>query len=188
MKKIGFICSCLMVGALLWSCTAPAESKANSELRNVAVTPTATVATPETKVVKPASESSELCKQLVEIKKFPGRDPSEQKDPIYAAIIAKGNDIMPCLVEEITNEASMHDPRQAPIWQHYKVGDTAVFLLVHIAKKDELLVQMLTPAYRDEWKTNGVYAYFNYVSKSENRRQLQSWWRVWLEKHRKNSV
>lgn len=75
----------------------------------------------------------------------------------------------------------MDDPRSAPIWEHYKVGDTAVFLLVDIAGNDELLEEMLPPPYRKEWKTNGIYAYFNYVSEPANRRLLQKWWKAWAK-------
>ena len=184
MKRFNFTYAYFMIGALLCGCNMPAESRSNGDLRRTEVTPMVTV-TPKNETARPASELTELCKQLAEIKQFPGRDPSEQEDPFYAAIMAKGKDIMPCLVEEITNDTPMHDPRSAPVWQHYKVGDTAVFLLVDIAKDDELLEKMLPQPYREEWKTNGVYAYFNYVSTTENRRQLQRWWRDWITKHRK---
>ena len=103
-----------------------------------------------------------LCNRLSEIKKLHYRDPNDT-NPIYEALIAKGKEAMPCLVEKITDESSMRDPREAPRWQHYKVGDTAVFILVDIAKDDELLEQMLPVKNRKEWETNGVYAYFNYV-------------------------
>ncbi len=84
----------------------------------------------------------------------------------------------------------MPDPRQAPHWEHYAVGDTAVFILVDIISKDDdrlaakLLVDMLPPAYRKEWKTNGVYAYFNYVSELNNRKELRQWWKNWLKNHK----
>lgn len=60
------------------------------------------------------------------------------------------------------------------------VGDTAAFILVDIAGDDDLLQQMLPPRYRDEWESNGIYAYFNYVSEEENRKELQKWWQDWL--------
>lgn len=121
-----------------------------------------------------------LCNRLSEIKKLPYRDPNDT-DPIYEALIAKGKEAMPCLIEKITDETPMPDPREAPSWQYYKVGDTAVFILVRIAKDDEILQKMLPVKYRKEWKTNGVYAYFNYVSESKNRDELQRWWRSWRD-------
>src|SRR5687767_14360432 len=42
-----------------------------------------------------------LCNRLHEIKKIPERDPNDT-DPIYEALIAKGKEAMPCLVEKIT--------------------------------------------------------------------------------------
>ena len=117
-----------------------------------------------------------LCKRLDEIKKLPNRDPNDS-DPIYEAILKNGNDAIQCLIEEITNELPMSDPRGGPVWQHYKVGDTAIFVLVRIIGNDDLLQEMLPLEYRDEWKTNGIYAYFNYVSETQNRRQLQQWWK-----------
>ncbi len=128
-----------------------------------------------------------LCNRLHEIKKLPYRDPNDT-DPIYEALIAKGKEVIPCLVEKITDDTPMRDPREAPVWQHYKVGDTAVFMLVRIAHDDsilqeELLKKMLPVKYRKEWETNGVYAYFNYVSESKNRNELQRWWQIWIKEN-----
>ncbi|MFN0279112.1 MAG: hypothetical protein ACKVRN_10980 [Pyrinomonadaceae bacterium] len=83
----------------------------------------------------------------------------------------------------------MNDPREAPVWSHYAVGDTAVFVLVSSVSGDDdklegsLLKEMLPPKYREE--TNGVYAYFNYVSEPKNRKELQNWWKNWLIKNKK---
>ena len=129
-----------------------------------------------------------LCNRLSEIKKLPYRDPNDT-DPIYEALISKGKEAMPCLIEKITDETPMPDPREAPVWSNYKVGDTAVFILARLADEakitteDEILVQMLPAKYKKEWKTNGVYAYFNYVSESKNREELQRWWQIWIEKN-----
>lgn len=153
-------------------------------------------ATPEpqpTKFVVPAeflnATPEQLCNRLSEIKVLPHKDPNDT-DPIYEALIAKGPNAYPCLLEKITDRTRMPDPRQAPIWQHYAVGDTAVFILVRSIGgendrlREELLKEMLPPRYREEWTTNGVYAYFNYVSKSKNRSALQSWWKNWLNENK----
>ena len=133
----------------------------------------------------------QLCDRLAEIEVLPHKDPNET-DPIYEALIAKKEGAYPCLIAKITDSTKMPDPRQAPHWQPYAVGDTAVFVLVRIisslSKDDDrlasqLLVDMLPPAYQKEWKTNGVYAYFNYVSEPNNRKQLQRWWKNWLKNH-----
>lgn len=160
---------------------------ANSE-RSSVVTTNANLPIPEPTEIfstKFRDESvGSLCKRLHEIKKLPYRDPNDT-DPIYEALIARGKQAMPCLIEKITDETPMRDPREAPVWQHYKVGDTAVFILADIAKDEEILQQMLPAKYRKEWETNGVYAYFNYVSESENREELQRWWQIWLESGQK---
>lgn len=183
MKKLSLIDAIVFTAALLCACGAPIESKSTNGSRLANAMPQATIS-PTEEDTTPAKDTTGLCKQLGKLKVFPGRNPSEPRDPIYSAIMAKGKEIMPCLIDEITNETPMHDPRQAPVWEHYKIGDTAVFLLVDIARNDELLTEMLPPAYREEWKTNGVYAYFNYVSESKNRHELQGWWRAWLTKRR----
>lgn len=130
-------------------------------------------------------ESAEsLCKRLWEIKKLPYRDPADT-DPVYEALIAKGNEAVPCLIEKITDETLMEDPREAPSYQFYTIGDTAVFVLVRITKDEKMLQRMLPPKYQKEWKTEGVYAYFDYVAKTHNRRELQTWWRNWIKaKHK----
>lgn len=141
--------------------------------------------------IKKLPNAKNLCNQLVKIKKLPYRDPADT-DPIYEALIAKGADAYSCLIEKITDTKKMKDPREAPMWSHYTVGDTAVFVLVRsVSNGDEkieerLLKEMLPPKYREEWKTNGVYAYFNYVSESKNRNELQRWWRNWLKEKTKN--
>ena len=131
----------------------------------------------------------ELCNSLANIKILPYKDPNDT-DPIYEALIAKGDDAILCLVARIPEVTPMKDPRTAPNVQDYVVGDTAIFVLVRIIKAEgpqrgELLQEMLPPRYREEWKTNGVYAYFNYVSEDKNRKELQRWWLQWLKQNKK---
>lgn len=134
--------------------------------------------------------SSELCDRLISIDTLPTRDPNET-DPIYEALILKGDDAIPCLVEKISDKTPMPDPRYSvPHWQHFAVGDTAVFVLIDILRKgdlerENLLIEMLPPKYEAEWETNGIYAYFSYVSEPKNRKELQSWWRKWLGENKK---
>lgn len=179
MRRVSSICVYCVFGLLFWGCSSTTESKTVVDHQRENMQPIVTP-TEKSENTRQASDATELCKQLAEIKSFPGRDPSEEQDPIYAAVMLKGKELMPCLVEEISNEIPMHDPRSAPIWEHYVVGDTAVFLLTDLAQNDELLVQMLPLKYREEWETNGVYAYFNYVSVTKNRHELKEWWRTWL--------
>lgn len=134
--------------------------------------------------------SSELCDRLISIDTMPSRDPNIT-DPIYESLIAKGGEAIPCLVEKISDKTPMPDPRYSvPHWQHFAVGDAAVFILIDILRKDDLereklLIEMLPPKYEEEWETNGIYAYFNYVSEPQNRKELQAWWRRWLKESKK---
>ncbi|MEK7855174.1 MAG: hypothetical protein AAB288_03715, partial [Acidobacteriota bacterium] len=131
---------------------------------------------------------SSLCDRLGQIKLIDDRVP-EDSDDLYKAIVAKGKEALPCLIEKIDERTKTPDPRTAPKWQHFTVGDTALFTVLHIASKDdykrwkELFLAPLPLAYREEWKTNGVYAYFNYVSEPKNRKALQNWWKNWLKGH-----
>lgn len=127
-----------------------------------------------------------LCKQLDRIKKLPYRDPNDS-DPIYEALLKRGEEAIPCLIEMITDERAIADPREAPKWQNYKVGDTAVFLLARISNEDGFLERMLPPKYQEEWKSNGVYAYFNYVLESGNRKALKERFQEWWDAKRRDN-
>lgn len=131
--------------------------------------------------------SEELCDRLISIDTMPGRDPNIT-DPIYESLILKGNEAVPCLIDKIDDTTPMPDPRYSvPHWQNFKVGDTAVFILLTISSKDdddaweENLLKSLPPKNRAEWKTNGIYAYFNYVSEPQNRKELRKWWLEWAK-------
>lgn len=137
-----------------------------------------------------ALPASSLCDRLKEIEVTHDRVP-EESDDLYKAILAKGSDALPCLIEKINDRTKTRDPRTAPKWQNYVVGDTAVFTILKIASQEdprrweELMLESLPPKYREEWKTNGVYAYFNYVLESRDRANIQRWWKKWLEVNKK---
>jgi len=176
LKKIVKAAFCPLLVMWLFGC-----GTANSERSNLvtASTPHPTPQQTETVNTTFRDENVEsLCNRLHEVKKIPYKDPNDT-DPIYEALIAKGKEAMPCLIEKITDQTLMQDPRGAQPWEYYKVGDTSVFILAHIAKEDKIIQKMLPVKYRKEWETNGVYAYFNYVSESKNRDELQRWWRSW---------
>jgi hypothetical protein len=180
LERIAKITACSLLVMEVLAC-----GVAGSERRTIVATNSPTPLSSETRTVFHDETVQSLCDRLPEIKRIPYRDPNDT-DPVYEAIIAKGWEAGPCLIEKITDETSMPDPREAPPWQHYKVGDTAVFILARLAGNDEeILPKMLPKAYEKEWETNGVYAYFNYVLERENRARLQQWWRDWTAK-RKN--
>ena len=154
----------------------PHTSTPEPESTNFVVPPELLAATP-----------GQLCGRLSEIETLPHKDPNDT-DPIYEALMSKGKAAIPCLVEKISDTTRTPDPRQAPKWQHYAVGDTAVFILIDILREEDLereklLIEMLPRKYQEEWKTNGVYAYFNYVSEPKNRKELRDWWKTWLSEN-----
>lgn len=130
--------------------------------------------------------AAELCERLAEIEIISDRVP-EESDDLYKAIIAKGKEALPCLIDKINDRTKTRDPGTGPKWQHYVVGDTAVFTILDIVSQGDyelwktLFLGPLPPAYKEEWKTNGIYAYYNFVSEPKNRKELQDWWRKWLK-------
>lgn len=189
MKKV----ACLVVFCFLISagCANPTEVATSNAASEPAPMPTPQSTKPPIYVHIEGMSSSELCDRLISIDTMPSREPTIT-DPIYESLIIKGDDALPCLVEKISDTTPMPDPRYSvPHWQHYKVGDTAVFTLLDIVSRqddsewEKLMVESLSPKYANEWDTNGVYAYFNYVSEPKNRRELQNWWKNWLKEKAK---
>ncbi len=159
--------------------------------------PAPTFKTPVPEKIKPpipieisSLKADQLCNKLEDIKVIPNRVP-EETDPIYESLILKGDEAIPCLINKITDSRKISDPRYSvPTWQHYAVGDTAIITLLDIASNDDLewvklMLEMLPPKAEKEWETNGIYAYFNYVSEQKNRHQLQNWWKDWFQKKKK---
>jgi hypothetical protein len=130
--------------------------------------------------------AKELCDRLHEIEVI-GHRVLEESDDLYRAILAKGSEALPCLIERIDDRTKTPDPRSAPKWQHYVVGDTAVFTVLYIACQDdderweEMMLATLPEKSQNGWTTNGIYAYFNYVSEPKNRKTLKNWWKKWLK-------
>jgi hypothetical protein len=125
-----------------------------------------------------------LCERLSSIRKIPYRDP-KNSDPIYDALIAKGNEAIPCLVDKVIDVTEMSDPREAPPVEGYTVGDTAVFILLAITNQRNHPEIMLPPKYAKLWETEGIYSYFAYVEKLENRKKVQQWWKHWMAENLK---
>ena len=189
--KITFLAFGLFACALT-SCQSP-------KLDNTNAAPTSsTTSTPEPKPTKPPipdellkASPEQLCAKLKEIETIPTTKEPTATDPVYEALILKGNAAIPCLIENIADNRKVPDPRYSvPHWQYFTVGDTAVFVLVDIVGKDDkerekLLIEMMPPKSKKEWETNGIYAYFNYVSEPKNRKELQKWWRNRLNENKK---
>lgn len=121
-----------------------------------------------------AVDADYLCRNLPELKRMPMKD-KVAGDLIYDGIMSRGEEMIPCLVERITDTTPMKDPREAPQVPEFKVGDAAFFMLHEITA--EPLENALPQKVSEEMKTEGIYAYFNYVQKSKNRKIIQKLWR-----------
>ena len=120
--------------------------------------------------------------KLEKIKIIPAKDEIVD-DENYYGIMSQGNKILLCLAEQIKNSKVMNDPRQAPIYRGFTVGDLAFILFVDLAQLD---FESLWPIeVQEKWKDQGVYAYFAYVKKPENRIELSKTCREWCEKNLK---
>jgi hypothetical protein len=127
------------------------------------------------------AENSHLCDRLAGIKHIP-YDAETVDDPIYNQIISNKHAAVSCLVDQITNEKRMADPRSEPVESNFRVGDLAFFLLLDITKI--LFDQMLPDNVQAQLKKEGVYAYFKYVSVPGNRAVLQRQCKAWLARRR----
>jgi hypothetical protein len=128
--------------------------------------------------VKP--DESVACKRLPEVKETPFKG-EPINDEAYNDIVSRGKTAIPCLISEITNITRMKDPRPAPTYSDFRVGDLAFFLLVEITKTP--FEQMLPESVKSRMKNDGVYAYFEYVGRPNNRKALQARWEAWRAKN-----
>jgi hypothetical protein len=119
-----------------------------------------------------------LCNRISAIKVLPFKD-ERVDDAAYNTLIEAGESVIPCLIAKVTDTAKMRDPRKAPTYSDVRVGDVAYFVLLDIAKID--FVGMLPAKIQKKYKTEGVYAYFEFVERYQNRkwlqRKLNEWYR-----------
>lgn len=132
-------------------------------------------ATTNTSEVRPnksdTQDPSLLCSRIAEIKTLPLKGDSGE-DQVYDALVEAGDSVVPCLIEKVTDTTKMADPRQTPTYSDIRVGDIAYFILIDITKLG--FTEPLPPDVKERHKEEGVYAYFRYVEKQENRKKLQS--------------
>jgi hypothetical protein len=103
-------------------------------------------------------------------------------DEVYNGLIALKEAAVPCLIGKITDSTRMNDPRQASVYRDFRVGDAAFFVLLDITKVP--FEEMLPVEVRSEMEDEGVYAYFEYIKKDENRKSLQAKWQAWYDQKR----
>lgn len=128
-----------------------------------------------------AVEVQTLCDKVAEIKTLPHKD-EPVNDPVYNALVQAGEKAIPCLIKKITDTTSMRDPRKAPGYAGIdnKVGDVALWVLTDITQLD--FVELLPPGVQEDYKEEGVFAYFKYVQNDEHRKKLQDNLYDWYRK------
>jgi hypothetical protein len=128
------------------------------------------------------ANAQNLCDRISEIKVLPFKS-EHINDAAYNALIEAGDSVLPCLIAKVADTRRMRDPRQAPTYPDIRVGDVAYFVLVHIAKIG--FVEMFPAKVQENYKAEGVYAYFEFVRKKRNRmwlqRRLNEWYRTIYE-------
>ena len=118
------------------------------------------------------SKEPNYCERLDEMKLMAFKPDVPVDDEIYNGLIGQGQEAVECLLERVMNTHPMPDPRQAPPYGGFTVGDAALFLLLEICRISSI-EQFLPEPYRSQWENQGIYAYFAYVSEGvANRQQL----------------
>ena len=125
---------------------------------------------------------SDICGKLAQVKRIPFKD-ERVEDKTYNEIVQLGESVVPSLIECLTDLTKMREPRSAPSYDDFRVGDLAFFLLLDITKVP--FEQMLPKSVRAQLPSQGVYAYFEYVENPANRKALQKRWKSW---HKKRAV
>lgn len=120
-----------------------------------------------------------LCERVSEIKSLPQYN-EKGVDAVYDALAEAGERVVPCLIEKVADKTIMTDPRCPHITDKTRVGDTAYFVLVTIL--DIKFEQFLPSDVQEKFKTEGVYAYHDYIDKKKNRATLQTKLREWYLK------
>ncbi len=125
-----------------------------------------------------ADEVQQLCNRVAEIKVLPMKE-ERGVDSTYDAFMTAGVRVVPCLIEKVTDETPIKDPRQAPTYSDTRLGDIAVFLIGDITQLD--FFTLLPLEVQAKVPNQGVYAYFAYVEKPKHRKTLQDNLRVWFK-------
>ena len=120
-----------------------------------------------------------LCNRVAEIKQLPFKGESGV-DAAYDALVEAGEAVVPCLIEKVSDTKVMPDPRCPHVTDETTVGDVAYFVLVRITKIG--FVEFLLVDVQEKSKTEGVYAYHEYIGRNGKRKQLQSKLREWYRK------
>ena|SRR5882672_2837995 len=135
--------------------------------------PEASVVQANTSQPSTGQSSEELCERVSKIKLMPF-DETAGVDPNYDALMQAGDSVVPCLIAKVGDTTSMPDPRMAPgyVGIDNKVGDVALWILER--KTNIHVLEFLPSKVQQDFKKEGVLAYFKYVKKDEHRKDLQN--------------
>lgn len=123
-----------------------------------------------------------LCLSVKQIKELPHDRNEKGVDKTYDKLREAGVSVAPCLIDNIMNTKIMPDPRCPGISNATTIGDVSYFVLVDILNH---LVEDFLPSYVQEaFKTNGVYAYHEYIDRPGARDELQRKLRNWFDSNR----
>jgi hypothetical protein len=124
----------------------------------------------------------QLCDRVKEIKQLPHSSGEKGVDATYDEIITAGDAVVPCLIDNVTNETIMNDPRCPTISKATTIGDVSYFLLIELLELN--FTELLPADTQASYKTNGVYAYHDYIDRKGSRKELQANLRKWYSKHK----
>ena len=114
-------------------------------------------------------KSIDTCSEIAKIRVIPFKG-EHVDDEAYNKIIEKKESYTECLLDNILNITPMKDPRKAPPYNGFAVGDMAFFLIVKL--NDLKFSEVLPVNVQNKFKKQGIYAYFEYVKSFNNRKQL----------------
>ena len=128
---------------------------------------------------KEAFNPRHLCDRISELKRLPLKGETGV-DSVFDALLGAGEEVVPCLIEKITDATPMHDPRCPAYAEKVAVGDTAYYVLIY--KTNLGFADLLPEKVQECYKTKGGFAFNDYIRRKGARRQLQSRLREWYRK------
>ena len=140
------------------------------------------VAVPGLTLAQAVAGSRESCSEITTVRHIPFHPEDKVDDAAYNELRKKSWSVVPCLIREITNSSITPDPRTAPVYPKVRVGDVAFWVLKDITNLpyDEMFPTTVIRRFPKQ----GVYAYFDWVNRGENRRKLQQNVEKWCSLNR----
>jgi hypothetical protein len=128
-----------------------------------------------------AAEKKVTCNEISAVRRIPFHAGEPVKDDAYNKLLKKSWGVVPCLIGQITNTHRTPDPRTAPIFGDVRVGDVAFWVIKDITALP--YDDMFPPDLVARFPKEGVYAYFDWIHKPQNRKILQNKVQEWYNSH-----